>query len=86
MSKRQALETAEKLIGAQETLKARLWGSLERAREKAVIVGCTNHAQHPELAALAPHADTFVVGKYTIKRARVDQVDNYYVWRTKTGG
>lgn len=84
MDERQkALETAEKLIAAQETLKARLWGSVEIAREKSKIVGCTNHDQHPELAALAPYADTFCVGDYMVQRTRVDHLDNFYVWRTK---
>ena len=75
------IATMEALVNGQERTLARIYGTIEIAREKGGIVGCSNMAQNPELAQVAPHHGDFEVDGFRIQRRQVDQVDNFYVWR-----
>ena len=75
------IETMENLVNGQEKALARIYGTIEHARKKGPIVGCSNMAQNPELAQVAPHHGDFEVNGFRIQRRQVDQVDNFYVWR-----
>lgn len=73
------------LVAGQEMARARIYGSVAEipADVRKRIVGTTTKADHPMLTSVAPFAGEFFCDGFRVIRRDVDELINFYVYRTE---